>query len=474
MGSCRSQQATNVANPGNIEAQGNLVYPIDNELVYFRSSKISEEIEGFVNNPSYTIDEKQDFLIKNYNLYLKRHSQAVASIIMTPDCKSLISASKDKTVKIWELSSLKQTSEITHNFEVNQVAISPDCKYLYSLSDNREISQWNFSTSIKENSFRNFEFRIRSFAVSPTGHELFLGGGFLPSDNFCPIHVFDIKSTKIMPGFYGHRASANALVITNDHKYMISCSGGHYVAVQDNSVRLWSLSSKKNIATYCNFVDSVNCVGFANRKKIIIAGSRDRSIHMLNFNMEKLEILRGHESSIEALAIVPSENQFVSGSLDSTLRIWDLDKHRLLFQLNTSSIFSLVCNASHVFAGAMCNIKSLNLSNYAELDLQGHNGRIDLIFMEPKSKYLVTGATKTIGGDATIRIWNLATQTQECVLSYPHGIKSVNLTHDGKGLRYVCENGEKKYYSVRGEHKWVKHKKAFDFVLIHKQRIKIR
>lgn len=122
----------------------------------------------------------------------------------------------------------------------------------------------------------------------------------------------------------------------------------------------------------------------------------------------------------------------------------------------------------------MCNIKSLNLSNYAELDLQGHNGRIDLIFMEPKSKYLVTGATKTIGGDATIRIWNLATQTQECVLSYPHGIKSVNLTHDGKGLRYVCENGEKKYYSVRGEHKWVKHKKAFDFVLIHKQRIKIR
>ena len=229
-------------------------HPPNRPVVSFKSSPLTAETKNFINNENNSIDAKEDYLRSNMHLYLKHHSDRITSLVISPDSTTLISSSIDKTVRLWDLGSLKQITEISHESKVNQVSISPDGKSIFTLCGSRAIYQWDTSNFTQLNFFKDFAFRLQSFAISPKGKELYLGGGFLQSDNFCPIRIFDIESgTLDSEGFNGHRAAASALIFTSDKKFMISCSGGHYVAVQDNSVRLWNLSSKKNLATYSSF-----------------------------------------------------------------------------------------------------------------------------------------------------------------------------------------------------------------------------
>jgi WD40 repeat protein len=56
----------------------------------------------------------------------------------------LASGSSDKTVKIWSLESQKEVITLKgHILKVNSVAFSPDSGYLVSASDDRSIKVWN-------------------------------------------------------------------------------------------------------------------------------------------------------------------------------------------------------------------------------------------------------------------------------------------------------------------------------------------
>ena len=426
---------------GNKPKSGDITKPLartaqnTKSVVSLKSSAIWAETEDFINDKTNSMEAKEDFLKSNLSLYLKHHSAAVTSIVISPDSKTLISSSIDKTVKLWDLENLKQTAEISHDLKVNQASITPDGRSIFTLSGNRAISQWDSITLTQQNLFTDFKFRIQSFSISPNGKELFLGGSFIQGDNCCPIHTLSIDSGKLKDkGFNGHRAAASALIFTSDKRFMISSSGGHYVAVQDNSVRLWSVSSKKNLATYSNFDEAVNCIAVANTKECVVAGSKDRSIHLLDFKLQKTAILRGHEASIETLAVPADERLLVSGSMDSTLRVWDLEKHSMVHQLKTSAVFSLACYDSYVFAGCMCNIKRVDLRNFEEEELQGHNGKIDIMSIPSKSKYLLTAANYGIGGDGTVRIWNMETQKQEKVIKFPERTSDLRNLDESKIL----------------------------------------
>ena len=157
------------------------------------------------------------------------------------------------------------------------------------------------------------------------------------------------------------------------------------------------------------------------------------------------------------------EKVLVSGSIDSTLRVWDLKKHSMVYQLKTTSALSLVCHDSYVFAGCVCTIKREDLRNFEDEDLQGHNGRIDIMNMTDKSKYLLTAANYGIGGDGTVRIWNLETQKQERVIKFPERASDVKIM-DEDNILYSYPDGRKKtVLLVRPNYS-----KAFNALLVYK------
>ena len=73
------------------------------------------------------------------------HSEPVNSAMFSSDGKYIVSASQDKTVKIWDIATGKELQTLEgHTSYVNFASFSPDSKYIVTASDDKTIKIWDF------------------------------------------------------------------------------------------------------------------------------------------------------------------------------------------------------------------------------------------------------------------------------------------------------------------------------------------
>ncbi len=88
----------------------------------------------------------QTFQFKPY-IIEKGHTSSINAIAISPDGKYIVSASSDKTIKIWDLRTLECLNTLEeHEDSVNSIVISSDGKYIVSGSDDGIIKIWDFKT----------------------------------------------------------------------------------------------------------------------------------------------------------------------------------------------------------------------------------------------------------------------------------------------------------------------------------------
>ena len=112
------------------------------------------------------------------------HTDSIRGVEFTPDGEQLISASKDGTIRIWDVKTGQQVSifddTATKNSVPRSIAVSPDGKFVVTNNfAGNEAWLWDLETEttakklqpgIDMNGFYNFEF-------SPDGKQLAAGGG---------------------------------------------------------------------------------------------------------------------------------------------------------------------------------------------------------------------------------------------------------------------------------------------------------
>jgi WD40 repeat protein len=121
------------------------------------------------------------YLAENKFLTLKGHSDlfgGINSVAFSPDGKTLASGSKDKTIKLWQLSNGKEIRTLVgHSDSVCSVTFSPDGKTLASGSKDRTIKLWQVDTGKELLTFTGSEDPIYCVAFSPDGKTLASGNG---------------------------------------------------------------------------------------------------------------------------------------------------------------------------------------------------------------------------------------------------------------------------------------------------------
>ncbi|MCP4816943.1 MAG: hypothetical protein GY888_30890, partial [Planctomycetaceae bacterium] len=75
------------------------------------------------------------------------HTESVMSVAFCPDGKTLATASRDKTVKLWDVATGKESATHQgHEGMVYSVAFSPDGKTLASVSGDKTVKLWDVDT----------------------------------------------------------------------------------------------------------------------------------------------------------------------------------------------------------------------------------------------------------------------------------------------------------------------------------------
>ena len=221
----------------------------------------------------------------------------------------LASASDDRTIKIWSLSTGKLIRTLDgHQAPVATVAFSRDGKTLASGSWDRTIKVWDVATGKLLQTLTGHTGIVSSIAITPDGKTLASGS------QDTTIRLWNLATGEPLRTLSGHSLSVLTIAITADGKTLASGSG-------EGTIGLWNLSTGEMINLLKGHTDGVWSLAFAQDGQTLISGSWDRTIKLWNLNTAQLRQSINHSDYVTAVAILPNA-LLVSGSWNGAIEFW--------------------------------------------------------------------------------------------------------------------------------------------------------
>jgi glucose repression regulatory protein TUP1 len=142
-----------------------------------------------------------------------------------------------------------------------------------------------------------------------------------------PRQLWDIKSKRIARFFDGHSQDIYSLQFSRDGRLIVSGSG-------DRTARVWDTAGEGSTPGPLTRVLSIEepdvdagitCVSISPDGRLVAAGSLDTEVRIWDVQTgQLLEKLLGHRDSVYSVAFTPDSKGLLSSSLDKTLKYWDV------------------------------------------------------------------------------------------------------------------------------------------------------
>ena len=169
----------------------------------------------------------------------------------------------------------------------------------------------------------------------------------------------------------------------------------------------------------------------------VITGSLDDTIRVWDLSSGTLlRTIKGHTNGVEALVVASTTGgeKIVSGSRDRTIKIWDLVSGRLLRSLEGHSGFvkavAVTPNGEQVISGSTDKtIKVWDLASGKLLrSLEGHTKDVLAVAITPNGEQIISGSE-----DRTIKVWDLASGRLLLSLEgHAYWVNAIAVTPSGK------------------------------------------
>jgi WD40 repeat protein len=322
-----------------------------------------------------------------------------------PGGKIAFSAGKDNAVRLWDIASKKQVAVLPHTVNVTGAVCSPDGRWMATSTEERKnpLLLWDLATQQPtQGLLTNFWLRPNTLAFSPdskllafadvytgvhvsslaTGKDIAqlpvyhkwvrpLGLAFSPGGQMLAyteneagdIVLWNVRDQSVVRRLKGHTWYVTSLAFTPDGQLLVSGSG-------DRTVKLWDVASGTERTTFTNYSIGLGAANVSSLRlspdgKMIVTaatgGGQRTTVQELLSGRESIRF-RGHQNLMTDGAFSPDGRNFISGSLDGTVRLWDLTPaskvtdHRQFpsdvdeFTSGTSPSYSLSPDGQHLLS----------------------------------------------------------------------------------------------------------------------------
>ena len=235
------------------------------------------------------------------------------AVAFAPDGRSVVSSSKDKVLKLWDVASGEKLRTFSgHTDWVSGVAFSPDGQKILSCSDDTTVRMWDAATGKRIRSLSGHGEIVNSVAFSPDGKLAVVGG------NDKALTLWDVQSGKEVRTLKGHAGWVLAVTFSADGKYLASGS-------EDSTVKLWDAKTGKVVRTLTGHKETVFSVAFSPDGQTLVSGSHDNTARLWNLQTgQVVYVLSGHGDWVNGVAFSPDGQTVASASKDKTVRLWSV------------------------------------------------------------------------------------------------------------------------------------------------------
>ncbi|XP_048255050.1 WD repeat-containing protein 88-like [Haliotis rufescens] len=293
---------------------------------------------------------------------LREHSKGVNSCQFFNDGTKFVTASDDKSVKLWSFQSggVLQSLDNIHDMAVNEARISSDGKCFVSCGWDKKVKFWD--------------------------------------------------TEKVAEKWSGkHGGVVTCCKLSHDEKMV--CSGSD----MDNILKIWDTRSGEIIHNLKDHHSSTitSCI-FAPKDDKVITTSMDRVTKFFDLRTCTTTIqLEGHFNIVSCCAISKDERKFATTSWDKTVQQWDIATGMY------RSKGSVCLKGQHEGSVSCCNFSKDGLmlvtgsydhsvvvwdtdNHVQKIKLQGHTDWINDVCFSEDQKWLISCSK-----DETVRLWNV-------------------------------------------------------------------
>ncbi|GAB4364816.1 MAG: hypothetical protein Kow00121_00820 [Elainellaceae cyanobacterium] len=276
---------------------------------YLLKNKIS-----IVTNDKKVTGRETSVQICEYISTLSGHTGWINSVIVSSN-RQIISGSQDGAIKFWNLDTGKYLRDLgkrdflnsllskKHSDRVYAVAISLDSKVLASASEDRTVIVWDLTT------YGNLYPPLRHLgavycvAISPDNQ--FIASGC--SDH--TINIWDLKTGKQIKRFI-ERDAIKALTFSPDGQMLISAS-------EDKIIKTWTVQSWASQNLPFDYESSPDSLALSENREILAISYKNRKIKVIDFHTrEQLYSLSG-----QVVALSP-DDEILATAFDKEISLW--------------------------------------------------------------------------------------------------------------------------------------------------------
>jgi WD40 repeat protein len=344
---------------------------------------------------------------------LAKDSSDVNSAVYSRDGKLVVTASGDRTVRVWDAGNGRELRVFTAQRPVGEAVIDPAGSRVAAAAGSAGPLLWNAHTGRRIRLEGELP-RATTVVFSPDGSLVAAGGPVGEGRTAFDVDVWRASKGALVQTFSGHTGPIYHVRFSPDGHHLVSASADH-------TARIWTLGRAKpvvirhaknvNDASFSpdgrlvatagwdgivklSHLDGspvrradgtqvgpfsvegsrVYSVAFSPRGDLVAAGSQNRLVYLWSLAGRRRSVLRGHTGAVYSVSFSPS-GELVSASADGTARVWDVGRTE------------------------------------ARAVLRGHTGALRTALFSPDGAHVVTASS-----DHTARIWDIAPPRRLAVL----------------------------------------------------------
>ncbi|MEO0839448.1 MAG: AAA-like domain-containing protein [Cyanobacteria bacterium J06643_5] len=366
---------------------------------------------------------------------LKGHQDALITVVFSPDGNKIASAGRDKVIKIWSKEGILLKTLQGHKNVVKSVAWSPDSKNLVSGSNDKTVKIWNVEDGKLLRDIKAHQNLVNAVNFSPDGKNI----ASASADR--TIKLWDITG-KLIRTFKGHTSDVTSIDFSPDGNKLASGS-------MDNTVKIWQVEDGKLIHTLKNHISGIWKVRFSPDGKTIASASWDNTIKLWNTDGMLLQTLRGHNGRVRGLAWSPNGKKIASTSEDKTIRFWNLDNGLVkTLHGHKNGIIKVAISSDGETIASASDDSTIRLWNRNGEILQTivnkTRGFLDVNF-SPDNQIIASG-----GNDNLIKLWTVEGKELRTLKGHTAPVWSVVFSPDGETIISGSEDGTVKLWDIDG------------------------
>jgi len=336
---------------------------------------------------------------------LRGHSSHVHSTQVSPDGKWIVTASRDKTLRIWDFDGRQIGLLRGHTGGISSVSVSPDSKTIATASLDGTVRFWNAaSLRVQRNkplgggdgSRRSASFSHDEKQVVATGSK-------------CQWRILNTKTgeTELQVGTKPIRCFAGP-VLSFDGRF-VACDR-HPVKDQPGLVTLWDAKTGEFHKKFAADSDSIHALEFSPTEPVLATAGFDGMVRLWNYDGQLQEEFGENSEMIRTLAFSPDGKLLAKGGDDKTVVVWDVLKGKIqtMFRGHEEKVTS-VCfspDSSTIASGSVTgDLRLWHASSGNEIKtFSGHTREITCVAISPDGKTLLSGDL-----EKSLRFWQIST-----------------------------------------------------------------